>query len=1691
MTPSQLSIVVKSDGISKATDELNKLAQAGVSVDKETKDLIIASAKLSAEQAKAAAASAKLQTELKRQELVISRIAATEQAAADAHARSAQIMQAAEEKKSAAIERTSTREEAAAIKKSMQDQAQIQAYGRMQAAANEMNRAQIQAYGRMQAAANEMNRKFDEKNKKLGEVTSKGNVYVNTLRSMATAASAYLGVNFLRGIVDQADAWGMMQAKLSLALGSMNQAKVVQQDLYNVAQSVRVPLEDTIKLYTRMSIPLQKIGKNSSDTKEVVQSFSTALQLAGATGQEASSAMLQFSQSLNAGRLNGGEFNSVAEAAPNVLRAIEKELIRVGMGAELSTKDLKKLATEGKISTDILTEALLRAAPQWKKDFESLPLTFDGAMTRLKNAWQKAVGEIGQDTGFNKKLAESLKKIEEVLPVVAKAVGNAFVFMVDNAGKFLTILEYIVAATIVNKVASLGIAMWELSKSVALAATAAEGLKIGLLAVGVTPVGAVLTAIGLAGYYLYNVFKDLNKATDKTIENQKAIANSGNLLTAMKEETLELMRQADAARAKIGLPALYAKELNSVSTAYKEQSARIKETDAATESLMIAEKKILDYKKRNRLETDYYVPKNLKDELQSAKDRVEAIKKVNEESFAEGEKQANAAATLAAARRGQERQKIITEAAQNAKTVNQLADDARKESYKKLEKEIAEYDLPQITIKQRQIKIERDYQEALEKTKKLKETTMPLDLWKEVTDDRAKEETKRIEEHEKLLQGLAEENTEAEKQLEILKRQLYENDSIKLSKAEQSVVDAESNVSAAYKLGIFSEEAILAEKRLKIARDTLDVTRQIEAKDQFTKQADKYENAYQAANKKIQDGLYNAIGKGGGNAIKKLIEDIKSWFARLVLSPIIEPISAIGASIISPNAASAMSFSQGLSNLGSTASSAMNFLSNPTAWGSKVSASIANGIGTVGTTLGSGFLSSVSAGMSGMALEQDSAAGASSSLGFSIGSGLSAITPYLPYIAAVGLLAKGLSMGDKQMTGQTVTGNLGTNDLSRNVSWTQQGGFLRKDRSGTWSYNLANSTAIQDGRAYQDTSSMSSDKALLDQLNLMYSALKTSTADMAKSLNLSADEILKRNDAINFAFGKDAQETSSNITKAFESIANAMSKDLLGGLISLAKVGESSSQTLMRLSTTIGSVNNIFKVLGYKLFDINEAGIKSADALVTLYGGLDKFQSLTQSYYDNFYKESEKTEKALKVVKEAIKSLGITDEVKTREDFRAQVDKAQKAGNDALVKSLLELSNAFAQVVTSLEEMTYQGDVADMPSLQGVLDSVVEGIKKLASEAERWYNIRNQASSMQSSIDDVIGNPKKDPSIRMRQLWDAMAKDISPEQKLSLAGELKDLIISKYQVEKDSLTKLIDFGKQLRGYVDTLKVGSLSPLTMTDKLLEAKAQYESTLAKAQGGDTAAQGALQGKSEAYLQLAQTAFASSSAYVDIFNSVTSSLDSLGIESMSAADRTISLSESQLTELQRLKDFINAIEVSSNSYYEASLTAMYEQTKIANDLYARLGNLEGLTPILSGLPAEIAAALNGKANEEWVRNLYSTMAGKTGNAVDSQGLDYWMKEVDTYGKAYVQTAFQNSVNTVRAMAPSPMFANNQSQDSNSVVQEELRALKEELAKQTAVLAETILTSNQDNANTIVNGTNQNNAQSSWMKETMPTLN
>jgi tape measure domain-containing protein len=1655
MTPSQLSIIVKSQGIKDATVDLNNLAKASASVDAETKAFVIAQQKLAASNKNSSTSSQAAARGVTVQELAMIK----------AHD--------------------------AALRMNSSIDRQIAAQERMVRGVSQQELSMIKAHEQ----ALKMNTAFDKQAESLKNANHHGSIFNNTLKSMATAALAYMGVNFAAGVIKQADAWAMMQSKLALATGSMDSAKVAQKDLYDLAQKLRIPLDESAKLFTRMAHPMMMMGKTTKDTMQMVEALGTALKLSGATGQEASSAMLQFSQSMNAGRLNGGEFNSIAEASPNILRAIEAELRRTGQWADNTTETLKKMGSEGKISSELLARSLQNALPQMRKDFETLPLTFDGAMERLKNSWLKAVGEMGQNTKFTQELAKSLAALEESLPRIANTLGTVFNFLAQNLGTIATVIGGLVGA---------GLVSWAYSSREALMGmvTVMRTLTASALAFMATPVGMAIAAVTLAvgaGVYAYDKYTEAQEASKKAAEDLGKI--SPDIVKSMDAEYEAALKQYKV---------LF--KIKEIKDELKSQGEVSSIDKANAEVLELVAKAQAAIKRGDKENSDMYQEK-LKiaalelGRLKTKDDEIKALQRVN---GLEAERQANAKRVQTLfdkyADNSDKREKelaqlkdlVLTEKERSeliSKINLKYADKASVDKYKTLRESTIAYSNTLEELKQRYselqkfgvddkrtasekelTKVQLELSQATDKVVKAeKEKQLVIAKGKVVLEDLILAETKRQKEAQLTLDTYTKDADAVEKSAEQQEMLLLaygktegELQNLRMIKEENKLLDmAQRGVND----DLLAQQQRIVDGLVRESKARNEIGFRKDSKEL----ADKYEADYQAANKKIADGLYNAIGKGGESAIKKLIQDIKSWFARLVLSPIINPISNFGASIMSPNAASAggvgQSLAQGgdmVSNLSSTLSSAYSAFT-----GGLATAFTSFATTSTGAMLGLSKMATVSSGL----------VSSSAPVLTSLGSALSTVATIAPYLAAAAVLYKGLQMGEKEKTGTTITGNLGTDNLMRNQSWTQSGGFLRSDRSGTWSYGLKDSTAMQDGKAYTDPANMAGDKALLTQLNSMYDAVKASTTEYANALGLDAKSIKDRADNINFAFGKSADETASNINKAFEDVTNNIASSLLGELSKLALVNESASSTMMRLAKDITSVNGMFKALNYSLFDVNVSGIKSAEALITLFGGLDKFQAIASDYYDKFYSESEKTKSKVDAMTKSLGDLGIQIP-SSRAAFRELVEAAQKAGNNELYVSLMKLSGAFADITEASTEAAK--GAKELP--QAVRDT----FEALSKDAERWLSIRNQAASLKDEISVAMGNPQKDPAVRMKQLWDAMSKDVTPEQKLQLAGELKDLMLQKYQVEKESLTKLIDFGKQLRGYVDSLKVGALSPLTMGQKLAEAQAQYQTTFSKAQGGDTAAQGMLQGKADTYLQLAQTALASSSEYSTIFSEVTNGLDSLGIESMSAAERASQTATEQLAELQRLSDFVGSVEVTANSYYNNSLTALGNQITLMDAMYQKMGIFDGMLSSLAGLPAEIAAALSGKAgssfgNDEFIRNLYQSVEGRTGSQVDSAGYNYWMQDLMTSTKEKVATNFvlasqQNSMN----------------KSSSTVVLEtqiaaltaEVKGLREDQNAQTGAMIDAQVMTSETSTAAIVSATKETVKDESWQSSLKPEL-
>jgi len=251
---------------------------------------------------------------------------------------------------------------------------------------------------------------------KLGRSTS------NTTKrtKAATAASRQLKriiatvftVATVRQAILYADTVKNLDARIRIATDSVDEFKNAQARLFEVSQDTFSSLESTVELYARLELSLKSSNVAQEDVIQVTETLNKAYQSAGATAAEASASVIQLSQGLAAGALRGDEYRSVMEQAPRVVQALSDAL-------KLTRGELKALADDGKLSTEVIVQALLEQAEAIDADFQNIELTVGRAFTTLRNEAIKYVGEMDAATGASKEFAEVIVTIGENLDFVA------------------------------------------------------------------------------------------------------------------------------------------------------------------------------------------------------------------------------------------------------------------------------------------------------------------------------------------------------------------------------------------------------------------------------------------------------------------------------------------------------------------------------------------------------------------------------------------------------------------------------------------------------------------------------------------------------------------------------------------------------------------------------------------------------------------------------------------------------------------------------------------------------------------------------------------------------------------------------------------------------------------------------------------------------------------------------------------------------------------------------------------------------------------------------------------------------------------------------------------------------------------------------------------------------------------------
>jgi tape measure domain-containing protein len=232
---------------------------------------------------------------------------------------------------------------------------------------------------------------------------------IRALTGMLAALGVALGV---REIIQYADSWRLMGARINLVTRDLQETGRIQEELVQIAVRTGQSLDSTATIFTRMAGAAERAGFSQDQMLQATEALNQAILLSGASSTEASAALLQFSQAINSNKLGGEELNSVYENMSAVItRVLIPGIQRIAPDLQITEDNFRELAAQGVLTRDLLIGAMVAmsgGASQLARDAAEIPITFDRAFQTIKTAFQVLVGTMDQATGASTAVATAI-----------------------------------------------------------------------------------------------------------------------------------------------------------------------------------------------------------------------------------------------------------------------------------------------------------------------------------------------------------------------------------------------------------------------------------------------------------------------------------------------------------------------------------------------------------------------------------------------------------------------------------------------------------------------------------------------------------------------------------------------------------------------------------------------------------------------------------------------------------------------------------------------------------------------------------------------------------------------------------------------------------------------------------------------------------------------------------------------------------------------------------------------------------------------------------------------------------------------------------------------------------------------------------------------------------------------------------
>lgn len=309
---------------------------------------------------------------------------------------------------------------------------------------------------------------------------------------------AMLGIGSVKQLASMADEWTTVENRLKLVIKSTAELEQVRSQLLASANNTGQSIGTVAELYNKLAMSQAQTGISGSKLLKLTDTINKSMVIGGGAAESQAAALVQLSQAFASGTLRGEELNSVLEQAPGLAQTLAK-----GLGVTVG--QLRTLAAAGKLTSDVVANAILKQADDVNAQFAKMDKTIGQSATTLKNKVIAYAGALNESTGASRKAGAAMEWLGNHLGLLSAAAGTVAAVY---AGKYAASVAMVITrkyAEIAASEKSVAAMLKEAAAARLLAAAKAGGAgapasgAAGAAAGAASAAGAMSTAGSAAG----------------------------------------------------------------------------------------------------------------------------------------------------------------------------------------------------------------------------------------------------------------------------------------------------------------------------------------------------------------------------------------------------------------------------------------------------------------------------------------------------------------------------------------------------------------------------------------------------------------------------------------------------------------------------------------------------------------------------------------------------------------------------------------------------------------------------------------------------------------------------------------------------------------------------------------------------------------------------------------------------------------------------------------------------------------------------------------------------------------------------------------------------------------------------------------------------------------------------------------